>query len=116
MTLAAPAAQKPNPRKAKTARTLRLLNWNPAARNGLLEITEGKAITGYALRSIEPGYCERAFRVEKMFVLGGKLTVEGVHHVGVERKGHHCDCKGFERHSNCKHASAVLKLLELGKI
>jgi hypothetical protein len=27
-----------------------------------------------------------------------------------------CDCKGHERHGHCKHADAVAKLIELGRL
>ena len=115
MTAATPTTPRPV-RKSSEARSLRLVTWNAASRSGVLQVTQGREVYGYALREIEPGYAERAFQFERLDAEGGRLVVGEVYPVAVEREGHSCDCRGFVRHSHCKHASAALKLVELGKL
>jgi hypothetical protein len=47
-----------------------------------------------------------------------KLMAEepAVYHVLLEQDGRSCDCKGHLQHGHCKHADAVLKLVQLGKL
>lgn len=104
MTAATPTAKTRKP----VARTMRLMYWSARERNGVLVVTEGKKVDSYVLREIEPGYAERAFEFKKD---GGDT-----HHVALERQGHTCDCRGFVAHGHCRHASAALKLLEMGKV
>jgi hypothetical protein len=104
------------PAKAKTrkprkvVRTVRFglapFEGNP----GIIDITVSGKTTSYFVRNI-PSDFGRGFSLEKTGPQDGDL-----YHVLLEEDGRSCDCKGFLRHGHCKHADALLKLVQLGKL
>ena len=92
----------------KPARTLKL---TVDAETGLrfLTIRVGKQIDLYWLSDVPTPLDGRVFKLDK-------FGSADSYHVVLTRGEQSCDCMGHLRWGHCKHASAALKLCELGKV
>jgi hypothetical protein len=92
----------------------RTLSYN--ARVGALHIKQGSEEFGYWLDVLAHDYGPdaRCFRLSKIIAPddGGPDHYD----VCFEGEGARCECKGFLRHSHCKHVDALRALLERGSL
>lgn len=102
----------------------RRLRWLPADKSAapmpdlvpmadLVKIDDGRGdVCNYTVQEIDAFPGERAFAI-------GKLDIDdaATYHIRLTRPGTaQCDCPGGTYKRKCKHADAVLKLIELGKL
>jgi hypothetical protein len=110
-TATAPARQR-KPR-AKPARFIRLVV-PPAGGTGVVRIVVGKQSTDYSLREFASDVGGRAFELAKL-----GLEADGeVYHVRLTGDGRQdsCDCRGYARHSRCKHRDGLAALVAAGRL
>jgi hypothetical protein len=109
-TIPAPARQR-KPR-AKPARSIRLVV-PPAGGTGVVRLHVGKVSTDYSLREFRSEVGGRAFELAKL-----GLEADGeCYHVRLTGNGQDsCDCRGFVRHSHCKHRDGLQALVNAGKL
>ena len=111
-TATAPARQR-KPR-AKPARSIRLALLPFEGNPGVVRITVGKQSTDYLLLPIP---CEVGGAAYQLSKLG--LEADGeVYHVRLtgDPRQDSCDCKGFVRHSHCKHRDGLAALVQAGRL
>jgi hypothetical protein len=108
-TATAPARQR-KPR-AKPARSIRLCIAPEAAAPGVVKITVGKLTADYFL-TVLPADFGRGFAVEKV----GVDVKEGKYAVNIDGDRRTCECRGFLRHSHCKHADGLAALIAAGRL
>jgi hypothetical protein len=109
-TATAPARQrKPRP---KPARFIRLVV-PPAGGTGVVRVHVGKVSTDYSVREFRSEVGGRAFELVKL-----GLEADGeVYHVRLTGNGQDsCDCRGFVRHSHCKHRDGLAALVRAGRL
>lgn len=94
-------------RKSTTPRTMK---FDP--KDGTLVIKEGTKHDVYWVEEFypAPGYGPgRAFELKKHV----RTATDGLYHVFAAGEASQCDCCGFVRHGHCRHAAAMVKLVEL---
>ncbi len=105
-----PAKAKTPRKPRKVVRTVRFgltpFEGNP----GIIDITMNGKTSSYFVRNISSDF-GRGFSLEKTGPDAGE-----VYHLLLEQDGRSCDCKGHLRHGHCKHADAMLKLVQVGKL
>ena len=95
-------------KRVKPARSIRLA-LSPCGDNpGVVTITVGKQAADYFLTEL-PADFGRGFRVEKV---GG----EEAYHVSLDGDARTCECKGFTRWGQCKHADGLAALQAAGRL
>ncbi len=110
-TATAPARQR-KPR-AKHERRIGLLV-RPDGGTGVVRIAVRSVSADYTLREFKSGVGGRAFELAKV----GPAADGEVYHVrltGAARQDS-CDCRGFVRHSHCKHRDGLAALVAAGRL
>jgi hypothetical protein len=79
----------------------------------VLWLTVGKLTTAYRLEELKADF-GTAFRLCKAYQ-GGNAEPEA-YDILLAEEGATCECMGFLRHGHCKHADALAKLHQLGKV
>jgi hypothetical protein len=75
---------------------------------GVLRLTVGGRESDYFLSRI-PSDFGRGFLLEK-------IGAEESYYVNIDGEKRTCECKGFLRHSHCKHADGLAALLAAGRL
>jgi hypothetical protein len=109
-TTPAPARQR-TPR-AKPARSIRLVV-PPAGGTGVVRVHVGQQSFDYSVREFRSDLRGRAFELVKL-----GLEADGeCYHVRLTGNGQDCcDCRGFVRHSHCKHRDGLAALCQAGRL
>jgi hypothetical protein len=107
-TLTAPKPAKVRKPRPKPARSLSIVHQE--AETLIVGITVGKTFAHYFITPLASDF-GTAFTVEKQSEAGTETTE--TYSVNVNGTEQMCDCRGFGRHSHCKHVDAVRKLQEL---
>jgi hypothetical protein len=110
---ATPARVKPARKpRAKPARFIRLVV-APAGGTGVVRVHVGKQSADYSLREFPSEVGGRAFELVKL-----GLEADGeCYHVRLTNNGQDsCDCRGFVRHSHCKHRDGLAALVAAGRL
>jgi hypothetical protein len=110
-TATAPARQR-KPR-AKPARSIRLVV-RPDGGTGVVRINVGKQSADYSLREFRSDVGGRAFELVKV-----GLEADGeCYHVRLTGNARQdsCDCRGFTRHSHCKHRDGLAALVAVARL
>lgn len=99
----------------KPARTLR---WTPSFGRpepaaGVLEITQGRETTTYAVCEFPTDRGDRGFVLQKV---GASIECYGVFCSPRGPAFDACECKAFQFRRTCRHKDAVRKLMDLGKL
>lgn len=94
------------------------VRWTPDLQRpgcGALAIHTGRTVCAYAVTEFPTPWEGRAFHLAKPAGEPGTDPESDGYDVFCGRGGRaECDCKGFERWGNCKHAEGVRALLENG--
>jgi hypothetical protein len=112
-TTTATASTRQRKPRAKPARSIRLVI-PPAGGTGVIRITVAQQSTDYSVREFRSEVGGRAFELAKL-----GLTADGeVYHVRLtgDPRQDSCDCKGFVRHSHCKHRDGLAALTAAGRL
>jgi hypothetical protein len=108
------ATRKPVRARRKPARTVRL-GLAPFGPNpGILDITEGEALTSYFLYPLASDF-GLAYRLEK-FGVHQRGDDDAVYHVCLELDAATCDCKGHTYAGHCRHVEALQALQAKGEL
>jgi hypothetical protein len=93
-------------RRVKPSRSIRWLSRPEGSIPGLVTITSGKDRDTYSLQPILADF-GHGFELAKV----NADPAAEVYHVNLDGLESSCDCKGFLRHSHCKHVEGLLALL-----
>jgi hypothetical protein len=100
--------------RVKPARTIRVMV--PPSDNGaaVVRITVGRLPADYLVEPIPSEIGGRAFRLSKV----GPDADGEVYHVLLtgDPRQDACGCKGFARHSHCKHRAGLAALCQAGRL
>ena len=105
-TASAPARQRKA--RSKPARSIRLCVRPHEQGPGVVRITVGGKEADYFLTELAADF-GRGFQLEK-------IGAEESYHVNVEGVRKTCECKGYLRHSHCKHADGLAALIAAGRL
>ena len=112
MNATTPAPARQRRQRAKPARSIRLVV-PPAGGTGVVRVRVGRQSADYSLREFRSDVGGRAFEL-------AKLGLEGdgeCYHVRLTGNGQDsCDCRGFVRHSHCKHRDGLAALVAAGRL
>jgi hypothetical protein len=113
MNATTPAPSRQRKPRAKPARSIRLLV-RPAGGTGVVRVHVGRQSTDYTLREFRSEIGGRAFELVK----AGPDADGEVYHVRLtgDPRQDSCSCKGFVRHSHCKHRDGLAALLAAGRL
>jgi hypothetical protein len=91
------------------------MNWTPGSRpgTGLLTIHTARATAKYAVTEFPTPWDGRAFHLVKL-TPGTDREAESYDVFCGRGKNHRCECRGFLRHSHCKHIDAALAIWDNG--
>ena len=97
--------RKPRPKPARSVRQC----VKPHEQGlGVLRLTVGGEETDYLLTPLASDF-GKGFLLEK-------IGAEETYHVNVEGDRKTCECKGYLRHSHCKHVDGLAALLAAGQL
>ena len=97
----------------KPARHIRVVS-PPAGGTGVVRITVGNQSADYSLREFRSDVGGRAFELVKL-----GLEADGeCYHVRLtgDVRQDSCDCRGYARHSHCKHRDGLAALVAAGRL
>ena len=100
--------------RVKPVRSIRLALPPFEGNPGVVRITVGKASTDYLLQPIPCEVGGAAFQLTKV----GPEADGEVYHVRLtgNPRQDSCDCKGFAKHSHCKHRDGLAALAKAGRL
>jgi hypothetical protein len=77
-----------------------------------LKLVVGKSVTGYYVQRVEGA----VFKLEKFSTDQGSDAEEREYVLNLADDEHGCSCKGFLRHSRCKHHDSLTALARTGRL
>jgi hypothetical protein len=111
-TTTATAPDRQRRQRTKPARFIRLVV-RPDGGTGVVRVRVGRRSADYSLREFRSDVGGRAFELVKL-----GLEADGeMYHVRLTGNGQDsCDCRGFVRHSHCKHRDGLAALVAAARL
>jgi hypothetical protein len=106
-------SKRPRKPRAKPARSIRVVV-APGGGTGVVRVHVGAETFDYSVREFASDIGGRAFELCKL-----GLDADGeCYHVRLtgDPRQNSCSCKGFVRHSHCKHRDGLLALVNAGRL